>query len=113
MQDVQDRLKKAKLSIKEFTRQLAPFFGIEWTDSWYQHIYRVVKGEVEATDEEADAIDAWVLSFDKPYISGAKAHRVSKIESSIDLMKRYLQTGIYNPTQIDSLFKKINSAIRS
>lgn len=113
MQDVQDRLKKAKLSIKEFTRQLAPFMNIEWNDSWYQHIYRVVKGEVEPTEEEADAIDAWILSFDEPHVSGARAYKVSKIESSIDLMKRYLQTGIYNPTQINNLFKKINSAIRS
>lgn len=113
MTDLNQRLSKAKISIKEFTRQLAPFMSVEWSDSWYQHIYRVVKGEVEATEEEAEAIDAWILAFDNPHVVGARAYRVSKIESSISLMKRYLQTGIYNPTQINSLFNKINSAIRS
>lgn len=113
MTELLSRLNKAKISIKEFTRQLAPFMDVEWTDAWYQHIYRVAKGEVEATEQEADAIDAWILSFDNPHVVGARAYRVSKIESSVNLMKRYLQTGIYNPTQINSLFNKINSAIRS
>ena len=47
MSDLQQLLGRHKLSIKEFTRQLAPFLEIDWTDSWYQHIYRVVKGEVD------------------------------------------------------------------
>jgi len=111
MSDLQQLLARQKLSIKEFTRQLAPFLEIDWSDSWYQHIYRVVKGEVDPTKDEHEAIIAWIHAIEKPHVVGAIAFKAQRVSPTVTLLQRYLKTGIYNPTQIDRLFKRVFSAL--
>jgi hypothetical protein len=112
MTEIQDRISKSKKSIKQMTRELAPYMGIEWNDAWYQHIYRVVKGEVDPTPEEASAINAWADSHDNPHKAGAKVHRMSGLDRTIDILQRNMRSGVHNPTQTSSMFKKIFSALR-
>lgn len=112
MTEIQDRLSKSKKSIKQMTRELAPYMDIEWNDAWYQHIYRVVKGEIDSTTEEYSAIIAWSESHDNPHKAGAKAYRMSGQQRTIDIIQRNMRSGVYNSTQMSSMFKKLISALR-
>jgi hypothetical protein len=109
--DITDVLAKHKMSIKEFSRTLALYLNVEWTDAWYQHIYRVAKGEMDPSDDEKNAIEAWMDVQVNPHPHGARSYRVSRSESTFNLLQRYMRSGIYSGATVEQLFRKLRSAM--
>lgn len=109
--DITDVLAKYKMSIKEFSRTLAPYMNVEWTDAWYQHIYRVAKGEMDPTDDEKTAIEAWMDTQANPHPHGARSYRVVKAVSTFNILQRYMRSGIYSGATVEQLFRKLRSAM--
>jgi len=102
-----EELQELSVSYREFTRNLCYYLGIEWTDAFYQHIMRVLNGEVEPTLEEELASSYWLLTQQNPHSIGAKYWELQSKKKTIEVLRRYMRSGVYNNTQIERMFSNV------
>jgi len=106
------KLDTLKISGREFTKQLAPYLDAEWSDAFYQHIYRILKEEVEPTKDEADAMEAWQQSRQNPHNAGARLFKLQRRPRVFDKLQQAIRGGsFYNVNQILKLFRFIKDTI--
>ena len=106
-----DELKEMNISARRFSQELSNYLCIEWTDALYQHINKVLKGEVEMSYEEQAAIDSWRMVQKNPHMIGAKYIRLTSMRTSVELLRKYMRSGIYGTTQTERIFSKILSLL--
>lgn len=104
--EIKAYLKRKNISVKEFSRQLAPYLDIEWSEPFYQRIYRILEGG-EADPHELAAMDEWAVVESNPHKAGAIAFQLRNEVATAKTLHRYLKSGIYNPTQSDRAFARI------
>lgn len=102
-----EELDDVGVSVREFSRGVAHYLGKQWTEAFYQHVMRVVNGEVEPTHEEAVASQYWLAVHQEPHIAGAKYFELLGMKRTVELLRSYMRSGIYNNTQVERMFKKL------
>jgi hypothetical protein len=105
------KTKQATKSVREKSREIAHYLGIIWDESFYQHLNRVVKGEMEPTAEERRAFELWEQTEANPHELAAQLQVIKSHRRSIEKLKQCVQSGIYNTPQtvktIDKLLKAL------
>lgn len=104
---------KASENVKEFSRQIAMYMGVEWSEAFYQKMYRIHKGEQEPDPEEESAINAWKLAEENPHELASVGYRARGLRSTVDMLRRYMRSGIYSTHQTEKMFSAILSVIKS
>jgi len=103
--------KQASKSVREYSKEVAHYLGVTWDESFYQHLNRVVKGEMEPTPEEQKAFELWEQTEANPHELAAHLQVIKSHRRSIERLKRYVQSGIYNTPQtvkiVDALLKAL------
>lgn len=102
-----EELKQLNVSITAFARDLALYLDEEYDSAFYQHINRVISGEVEPTKQENEACDKWLVVHENPHQMGAKYFGLIGSRASMIKLRSYMRSGVYNATQVDRGFKKI------
>lgn len=103
--------KQATKSVREYSKEIAHYLGIVWDESFYQHLNRVVKGEMEPTEEEKQAFELWEQTQANPHELAAQLQVIKGHRRSLERLKRYVQSGIYNTPQAVKIVDKLLIAI--
>lgn len=112
LSEIKELLKSKKISAKDFSRQLAPYLGKEWDETFYQRVYRILEG-AEPDPHELAAIDQWVVVESNPHKYGAAAYHLRSELDAVKTLHRYLKSGIHNPTQSDRAFLRLTKKIEA
>jgi hypothetical protein len=107
IEQVSSHMEANKVTIKKLTEDLTGYLGVEWDDKFYQHIRRVIKGEVEISTEEEQALAAWLYAEQNPHVCGAHYAKLEETKSAVSVLKRYMRSGIYDGAVVNRLFIKI------
>lgn len=102
-----EELKELNVSMTSFARDLAIYLDEEYNSAFYQHIGRVLNGEVSPTADENDACDKWLKVHQNPHQIGVKYFGLVGSKKAMIKLRSYMRSGVYNQTQIDRGFKKI------
>lgn len=102
-----EELKELDVSVSRYSRELAIYLDEDWDNAFYQHINRVVNGEVEATHEEDVASLYWLTTHQDPHSVGAKYWALQSKKKTVEVLRRYMRSGVYNNTQIERMFSSI------
>lgn len=106
------KLDALKISGREFTKQLAPYLDAEWSDAFYQHIYRILKQEVEPTKDELDAMEAWEKARQNPHEAGARLFKLQRRPRVFEKLHQTIRGGSYsNVNQTLKLFRFVKDTI--
>lgn len=106
------KLDSLKISGREFTKQLAPYLDEEWSDAFYQHIYRILKEEVQPTEHESSAMEAWLASRENPHNAGARLFKLQRRPRVFEKLQQAIRGGsFYNVNQTLKLFRFIKDTI--
>lgn len=95
------------VSAREFSKGMAIYLGHEWTDAFYQHIMRVLNGEVESTHEEDVASNYWLFAHQEPHSIASRYFAIMDKKKSLETLRRYARTGVFNGNQVDRIFADI------
>lgn len=102
-----EELKELGVSMTSFARDLAIYLGEDYDSAFYQHIGRVLNGEVKPTPQEDEASDKWLKVHQNPHHFGVKYFDLVDTKRAMIKLRSYMRSGVYNQTQIDRSFKKI------
>lgn len=102
-----EELKDLGVSAREFSKGMAIYLGQEWSDAFYQHIMRVLNGEVDATHEEDVASIYWLSTHHNPHSVAHRYYALMDKKKSLETLRRYAKTGVFNGTQVDRIFADI------
>jgi len=103
--------KQASKSVREYSKEIAHYLGVTWDESFYQHLNRVVKGEMEPSAEELQAFELWKDTEERSHEIAAQLQVIKSHKRSLALLKRYVQSGNYNTPQAVRLIDKLLKAL--
>jgi hypothetical protein len=104
-----EELQQLGVSYREFTKGLCYYLDMQWSDAFYQHMMRVLNGEVKPTLEEENASAMWLQVHQEPHVVGAKYEALVRNKRTVEILRRYMRSGVYNNTQIERMFSRILS----
>lgn len=104
-----EELQELGISARQFSKELSFYLNEEWSNALYQHLNRVLNGEVESTHEEDLASNYWLLTHQNPHAVGAKYWELQSKKRTVEVLRRYMRSGVYNNTQIERMFSSILS----
>lgn len=102
-----EELKELGVSMTSFARDLALYLGEDYDSAFYQHIGRVLNGEVKPTPQEDEASDKWLRVHQNPHQIGVKYFDLVGSRKAMIKLRSYMRSGVYSKTQIDKGFKRI------
>lgn len=107
-----EELKELNVSMTSFARDLAIYLGEDYTNAFYQHIGRVLNGEVEPTPQETEASKKWLHVHNNTHEIGYKYFEFVGLRRTVESLRKTMRSGIYNPTQTERMFSKILKLLR-
>ena len=106
------KLDTLKISGREFTKQLAPYLDEQWTDAFYQHIYRILKEEVAPTTIESNAMEAWLQARKNPHEAGARLFKLQQRPRVFEKLEQAIRgRSSFNVNQTMKLFRFLKQTI--
>jgi hypothetical protein len=107
-----DKSTGAKYSLRSFSKDIAMIRGVDWDESFYQRVYQVLDGNVKISEEELELYNYWHETIKDPIKNSVANFRMKQIASKINLLERYVSTGVYNQFTASKLVKEIKSVIK-
>jgi len=105
------KTKQVSKSNRQYSKDIAHYLGIVWDEPFYQHLNRVVKGEMEPSAEELQAFELWKDTEERSHEIAAQLQVIKSHKRSLALLKRYVQSGTYNTPQAVRLIDKLLKAL--
>lgn len=102
-----EELKELNVSMTSFSRDLAVYLGEHYDNAFYQHIGRVLNGEVEATQNEIEACNKWLQVHKNPHQIGVKYFGLVDKKGTLERLRIAMRSGVHNASETDRRFKKI------
>lgn len=101
------RVKGWGYSGRQYSLLLCQYLDRNHDDASYMRIMRILKGEVEPTQEEVLAMEAFEDAQTKPHSAGVTAYRLRQNKNLFELLLRYAKSGIFNTTTTQNTIKKL------
>lgn len=105
MDNLKQIIGSSRYSYKDFSRHVATMLGKEWSESFYQRQYQILKGDVKANDQEKEAHDYWVEILRDPFEVAAPTFKYKAFPRKLNLIMQWINTGIYNKPKARKLIK--------
>ena len=105
--DYKQKIKNTKLSFKQFSKYLAAYLAVEWSEQFYQSVMQQINLETHVTDVEIEAYEFFLEVTENPYEASVASFRISKYVQALKKVRTYLKSGIYNKTAVDRLMSKL------
>lgn len=107
-----EELKELNVSMTSFARDLAVYLDEDYTNAFYQHIGRVLNGEVEPTPQETQASEKWLHVHNNAHEIGRKYFEFIGLRRTVESLRKVMRSGIHNPTHTERAFDKILKLLR-
>lgn len=112
---VNKHIQASDKSMRAFARELRHYIDSDLKEeSFYQRHYSFLKKEFASiTDEELRAYKSWLAVEKDPHRVGGAGHRIKEgnMTKKIDEMKKWLSSGIFNPTRARKMSKSIKDML--
>lgn len=92
---------------RQYSLLLCQYLDREHNDANYMRIMRILKGEVEPTEQEVSAMEAFEHAQQNPHSAGVTAYRLRQNKDSFEVLLRYAKSGIFNTTATQNTIKKL------
>ena len=102
-----EELKELNVSMTSFARDLSLYLGLDYDSAFYQHIGRVLNGEVKPSQQESEACNKWLEVHQNPHQIGVKYFGLVDKKGTLERLRIAMRSGVHNANETDRRFKKI------
>ena len=92
LEEIKDTVKKSPYSIADFSKHVAVYMDVEWSDKFKERIYQLLspKGHGKPSDDEQSAMEFWCEVQNDPHWYALRHYRTKDIERKVLTLNDWL-----------------------